>query len=78
MAGGGIPCIEYLIQNWNFYLVFYWKPVRQLETETYKILCQYCTDFFLKNSSISVEMRAIIVQGRLKYQTSATNPLNEE
>lgn len=39
MAGGGIPCIEYLIQDWNFYLVFYWKPVKQLETAACKILC---------------------------------------
>lgn len=71
MAGGGIPCIEYLIQDQNFYLIFYWKPMKQLKTGTYKILCQYCTGlFFSKIQSISMKMRAIIVQVRAQAKVS--------
>lgn len=37
MAGGGIPCIEYLIQvQIFFYLEFYWKPMKQTEIGAYK------------------------------------------
>lgn len=46
MAGGGTACKKYLIQDWNIFSVFYWKPVEQLETGTHKILGQYQTDLF--------------------------------
>lgn len=63
MAGGGMPCIEYLIQVQIFFVwCFTNEAVRDWNMQN--IIPVVHRAAFLRNSNISIEKRAIIVQVR--------------